>query len=64
MVSKSDHVSNLFQHKAGLVEACLLPYLEILELNAVASLSTTFRKLFDPNSSHHINFLKVFSERL
>ena len=64
MVSASNHLSNLFQEKAGLVEACLLYFLTIKELNEVASLSKTIRKLFDPKSGHHLNFVKTFSDRL
>jgi hypothetical protein len=60
MVSKVDHLTNLFTNKAGLVEAELLPMFEIHELVILASLSKATRKLFDPASSHHINFLKVF----
>ncbi len=60
MVSKTDHISNLFQNKAGLVEAILLPYLSIIDQVRVASLKRTIRKLFLPSSAHHINYLKVF----
>jgi len=64
MVSKSNHLTNLFKVKAGLVEACLLPFFTVQELIAVASLQKTIRRLFDPDSSHHINFVKTFSDRL
>ena len=64
MVSKSDRLSDLFKKRAGLVEAELLPYMEIEELVIVSSLSTRIRSIFLPYSSHHINFLKVFTERL
>ena len=64
MVSASDRISNMFQNKAGLVEACLIPYLEIFEMNILASMSKKIRKLFDPKSNHHLNFFIMFSKRL
>ena len=64
MVSSIDHLSNMFSERAGLVEALLLHFLTIRELSRVASLSKTIRRLFDPNSNHHLNFVKTFSERL
>jgi len=64
MVSKIDRLTELFIQRAGLVEAELLPFLEIGELVIVSSLSRTQRALFDPKSSHHINFIKIFSEKL
>jgi len=54
----------LFQTKAGLVEAILIPLLDLIDLVRVSSLSKQIRKLFDPKSKHHINYLRIFSERL
>jgi len=61
MVSKTDYISKLFKEKSGLTEAILLPQLSLIDLIRVASLSRATRKLFLPDSAHHINFLKVFS---
>ena len=62
MVSQSDYFTNLFKTRAGLVEAELVPLFEMQDLIAVSSLSSATRKLFDPKSSHHINFGRVFKE--
>ena len=64
MVSKSDRLSDLFVRRAGLVEAELLPFFEIRDLIILAALSRSQRTLFDPQSIHHINFLRVFAEKL
>ena len=64
MVSNSDFLSSLFKNKAGLVEAELVPMFDLLDLVLLGSLCRKTRKLFDPNSNHHINFSKVFSEKL
>ena len=60
MVSKTDYISSLFKQKAGLTEAILLPYFNLLELTRVSSLNRVTRNLFLPLSSHHINYLKLF----
>ena len=64
MVSKTDFLSNLFKSRAGLVEAELVPMFDLRELLLLSSLCKQTRKLFDPNSTHHINFSKVLSEKL
>ena len=46
MVTKTDYLTQLFTGTAGLVEAVFIPYLEIIELVRVASLSIKIRKPF------------------
>jgi hypothetical protein len=64
MVSKSDRLSDLFKGRAGLVEAELIPFFEVKDLVILAALTRSIRALFNPRSAHHINFLKVFAEKL
>ena len=64
MVSYKDRLTELFKRRAGLVEAELLPFFEVRELAILAALSRSIRALFDPLSTHHINFLRIFAEKL
>ena len=64
MVSYKDRLTELFRRRAGLVEAELVPFFEIKELAILAVLSRSIRALFDPLSTRHINFLRIFAEKL
>ena len=64
MVSTTDYISSLFKYKSGLTEAILIPQLTLLDLVRVSSLNHATRNLFLPQSSHHINYIKVFCAKL
>ncbi len=64
MVESTDYFTNLVVHRKGLTEAELLPLLTVRELVVFASLNRASRSLCSPSSGHHINFAKVFVDRL
>jgi len=65
MVESIDRLSKLVTNKAGLTEAILLPYFNIIDLVRISCVNHFWRNFFEPNHpAHHINFIKVFIERL
>ena len=65
MVGSIDRLSNLVKHKAGLTEAILLPFFNTIDLVRLSAVNHAWNNFFEPSHpAHHINFSKVFLERL
>ena len=65
MVESVDRLSNLVKHKAGLTKAILLPYCNTIDLVRLSAVNHAWNNFFEPShAAHHINFSKVFLERL
>lgn len=65
MVESIDRLTKLVTNKAGLTEAILLPYFTIIDLVRISCVNKNWRNFFEPSHpAHHINFIKVFIERL
>jgi hypothetical protein len=64
MVEKKDSLTDLGKTRGGLVEALLLPYLDMQDIVRLAASNKFWRKYLDPLHGYHVNWSKLVLSRL